>query len=356
MTETAGLLTLIAESALRDDVDRAAAAAGVRAAHLDSSTPPTRKVWSAAAAVALDVEAARRCADAGLPRRPALFVCSLGEFDAITMQTAISVGAQNVLTLPDQADTLVRGIADARVPTARLGGRGTTVAVIGGRGGAGASVFAAALALHVSEPLLMDLDPCGGGIDLLLGAENTPGLRWPDLAVQSGRLSWEAVRSALPRHGEVTVLSAARHSHEMPAGAVTAVLEASRRHGITAVCDLPRLLTDPVTVAIDDADLVVVVTTCDVRGCAATVAMAPVVSAVNPNVGLVVRGPAPGGLRAAEIAELTGLPLLAAMRPEPLVTERLEHGGLRVRARSPLAAAARRVATVLADHTVEKAA
>ncbi|GFG55934.1 hypothetical protein MMUR_00700 [Mycolicibacterium murale] len=71
----------------------------------------------------------------------------------------------------------------------------------------------------------------------------------------------------------------------MPA-AVAAVL--ARDATATAVCDLPRSISDPVATALDDADLVVVVTTCDVR--AATVAMAPAISAVNPNVGLVVRG------------------------------------------------------------------
>jgi hypothetical protein len=70
---------------------------------------------------------------------------------------------------------------------------------------------------------------------------------------------------------------------------------------------------------------------------------------VNPNVGLVVRGPAPGGLRAREVAEVAGVPLLAAMRPEPMLARQLEQGGVRLRRRSPLAAAAHRVLAVL-DH------
>ncbi len=356
MTDTAALLTLLTDTSLRDDVERAAAAAGVvRAAHLDPSRPPLRAVWSAAAAVVLDREAATGCTCAGLPRRPAVFVCGLTEPDAATLQVAISIGAQSVLLLPEQTEVLVRAIADARLPAAHPDS-GVTVAVIPGRGGAGASVFAAALAHCFPRALLVDLDPWSGGADLLLGAEHTTGLRWPELAVQSGRLSWPAVHAALPSIGDITVLSGARRSHDVPAGAVAAVLGAGRRDGVTAVCDLPRIISDPVATALDDADLVVVVTTCDVRACAATVAMAPAISAVNPNVGLVVRGPAPGGLRAAEIAELTGLPLLADMRPEPLIAEKLEHGGLRLRARSPLAAAAGRVAALLPNRGVGKAA
>ena len=321
-----------------------AAAAGVRAVHLDPDTMPTRKVWSAAAAVVVDAAAARRCADAGLPRRTAVFLGTLGEADPLTLQAAIAVGAQEVLTLPTRADDLVRGIADRSGPS---GGRGVTAAVVAGRGGAGASLFAAAVAYHLTTPLLVDLDPWGGGIDLLLGAENVAGLRWPELTVQGGRLNWPAVEAALPEHRGVAVLSGTRAGHELAAGAVAAVLDASRRAGVTTVCDVPRRLTDAACTALDEADLVVLITTCDVRSCAATAAMAPTLTAINPNVGLVIRGPAPGGLRPGEIADLTKLPLLAAMRPQPLIAEHLERGGLRMRARSPLAVAAGRVAGLL---------
>lgn len=349
MTTSAGLLALIAESALRDEVDRVAAAAGVRAVHLDPAQVPTRKTWLAAAAIVLDAGAARQCAAAGLPRRPAVFVCCAGEPGPATLQDAISVGAQDVLAIPERAHELVRGVG-AVGDTA--GGAGPTVAVVAGRGGAGASLFAAALArelaVDVGGTLLVDVDPWGGGLDLLLGGERLPGLRWPDLAVQGGRLSWSEVRDALPNHQGIAVLSATRTGQELAAGAVDAVLDASRRGGVPAVCDLPRRLTDAVCIALEAADLVVLVTQCDVRSCAATAAMLPALTSVNPNVGLVVRGPSPGGLRPADVAELAKIPLLVAMRPEPLIAEKLEHAGLRLRRRSPLAVAARRVAAVLA--------
>jgi secretion/DNA translocation related CpaE-like protein len=352
VTSTGGLLALIAETALREEVDRVAAAAGVRAIHLDPAALPTRKVWSAAAAVVVDARAARQCAEAGLPRRNTLFLCTTGEPDAVTLQAAIAVGAQDVLRMPTRAEDLVRGISDGG-DTGR--GRGATAAVVAGRGGAGASVFAAAVAYQLTAPLLVDLDSWSGGIDLLLGAENVAGLRWPELTVQGGRLHWPAVRAALPEHRGVAVLSGARTGHELSAPAVAAVLDASRRAGVATVCDLPRRLTDAVRTALDDADLVLLLTTCDVRSCAATAAMAPVLTAINPNVGLVIRGPAPGGLRPGEIADLTKLPLLAAMRPQPLIAERLERGGLQMRSRSPLAVAAGRVAGLLGRPSVADA-
>ena len=93
-----------------------------------------------------------------------------------------------------------------------------------------------------------------------------------------------------------------------------AVVDAGRRGGVTVVCDLPRRLTDATQAALDSADLVVLVSRCDVRACAATATIAPVLASINPNLGLVVRGPSPGGLRAAEVADIAGLPLLASMR------------------------------------------
>jgi len=113
------------------------------------------------------------------------------------------------------------------------------------------------------------------------------------------------------------------------------------------VGDLRRRLTDATQTALDTADLVVVVSPCDVRACAATATIAPVLATINPNLGLVVRGPSPGGLRAAEVADIAGLPLLASMRAQPRLAEQLEHDGLRLRSRSAIAAAARRVLAVL---------
>ena len=159
-----------------------------------------------------------------------------------------------------------------------------------------------------------------------------------------------ALRQALPQRDGLSVLSCARGVNDIEPGPLAAVIDAGRRGGATVVCDLPRRLTRAVEIAADAADLVVLVTSADVRACAATTAVAAALNAINPNVGLVVRGPSPGGLRSADVARIAGLPLLAAMRPQPGLAENMERGGLRIRHRSPLATAARRVLTVLAQH------
>jgi secretion/DNA translocation related CpaE-like protein len=342
---------MLSDPQLRDELDRVAAAVGVRVVHAglnpSAASPVSRKTWSAAAALVLDEAAADRCGRASLPRRGHVSVLTATEADTATWVAAISVGARHVLQLPEQESELVRELAEAAEAARDDSPRGRVVAVVGGCGGAGASLFAVALAQAATDALLVDLDPWGGGIDLLIGGEATPGLRWPDLALEGGRLNWPAVREALPRHRGVSLLSGTRSGYEVDAGPVDAVVDAGRRGGVTVVCDLPRRLTDAAQIALDAADLVVLVSRCDVRACAATSAFAPVLATVNPNLGLVVRGPSPGGLRAAEVAEIAGLPLLASVRAQPRLAEQLEHGGLRLGHRSPLASAAARVLAVL---------
>ncbi|OBK46961.1 hypothetical protein A5655_08205 [Mycobacterium sp. 1081908.1] len=343
---SSGVLAVLAGPELRDELDRVAAAVGVRVVHAGGSAVG-RKAWSAAAAVVLDEAAADRCGRAALPRRAHVSVVTIAEPATSTWSAAVAIGADHVLKLPDNERELIRELAEAGEAARDDGPGGEVVAVIGGCGGAGASVLAVAVAQAAGDALLVDLDPWGGGIDLLVGGEGTPGVRWPDLALQGGRLNWPAVREALPRHGGISVLSGTRRGYELGGAAVDAVVDAGRRGGVTVVCDLPRRLTDATHAALDAADLVVVVARCDVRACAATAALGPVLAAINPNLGLVVRGPSPGGLRAAEVAEVTGLPLLASIRAEPQLVRQLERGGLRLGRRGPLTAAARRVLAAL---------
>lgn len=354
MRSTSGVLCVVDDPSLRDGVDRVAAAAGVRVVYSTGPRAASRREWSAAAAVILDEAAVRRSAASGMPRRPRVILLVGAEPPQETWRAAISIGAQDALRLPDQEAQLVELLSDA-ADSGEMA-RGSTVAVISGRGGAGASMFSAALAIAAADTLLVDVDPWSGGVDLLFGLEGQPGLRWPDVSVQRGRLSLAAVRGALPCHRGVGVLSGARHEADITGASLLAIVDAGRRGGVTVVCDVPRRLTEAAETALDAADLVVLVVACDVRSCAAASAMAPALSSINPNVGLVVRGPSPGGLRASDVARTTGLPLLAAMRPEPNLPDRVERAGLRLRRRSPLFVTARRVLAVLGRHAASEAA
>lgn len=353
MTSTTPVVLIVmGDPDLAAATDRIAAAVGARAARAQS---PGRRAWLTAAAVVVDERGAQRCVAAGLPRRDSVVLVGAAAPSADSWAAAIDVGAQHVCVLPaDEAD-LVRSLAVASEAAPTSGRVGTVLAVAAGRGGGGSSVFSAALAACAGDALLVDLDPVGGGIDLLLGEESAPGLRWPELQLQSGRLSWVSLREVLPRRSGMSVLSGTRVFQEIDAGALASVVDAGRRGGATVVCDVPRHLTSAALRALDSADLVVVVTSCDVRAIAATTATLGALRAVNPAVGLVVRGPSPGGLDAKEVAQAAAVPLLAAMRPEPMLAQRLEREGLRLRRHSPLTRAARTVLDVVGRNRVRAA-
>ena len=120
-----------------------------------------------------------------LPRRGRVILVSRTEPQASEWEAAIAVGAQRVMTLPADEGDLVAALSEAAESRRDDGRRGAVVAVMAGRGGAGASLFATALAQTASDALLIDADPWGGGIDLVLGSESEPGLRWPDLALRA---------------------------------------------------------------------------------------------------------------------------------------------------------------------------
>ncbi len=353
MNAAPAILALVDDEVLNTDIDRVIAAAGLRIVR--STDPSSRRVWTSAAAVLVDSEAARRCAARGLPRRGRVVLISAEPPGPADWEAAVAVGAQQILTLPTDDRELMAVLADAADAGRDSGARGPVVAVVAGRGGGGASVFATAVAQAAAESLLIDGDPWGGGLDLVLGSETEPGLRWPDLSLAGGRVSYSALREALPRRGRVTVLSGSRvlsgdrSSNDIDVAPLGAVIDAGSRAGVTVVCDVARRPTAASEIALAAADLVVLVTPADVRSCAAAAATGQWVTAGNPNTGVVVRGPAPGGLRPVDVARIVGLPVLAAMRPQPGIDALLERGGLLLRPRSPLARAARTVLAVLSQ-------
>ncbi|MDH6284405.1 septum site-determining protein Ssd [Prescottella agglutinans] len=325
---------------------------------VESSASVGRIEWESADLVVVDAEAARACA-ARLPRRDRVVVVSDGAPTLADWQAATAVGADRVLGVPDDEAVLVTVFGERGT---RSVADGAVVVVTGGAGGAGASSLAAAVALEAGRPrdgratapwtLLVDADPLGGGLDLLLGIEGDPGLRWSGLAVEGGRVSADALRAALPARGSgLSVLACGRgragDDRPTPAAAA-AVVEAGRNAGGLVVCDVPRHPSAVGDVLLDAADLAVVVVPATVRGGLAAERVLAQVSERNPNQGIVIRGPAPGGLRGVDLADRLGVPLLAAVRPEPRIDAMLERGGLDLGRRSPLAAAARAVLDILA--------
>ena len=60
----------------------------------------------------------------------------------------------------------------------------------------------------------------------MVGTEDEPGLRWPDLALEHGRLDFAALRQALPRLDGLSVLSGVRAGNDIEPGPLAAVIDA----------------------------------------------------------------------------------------------------------------------------------
>ncbi|KAA0924060.1 MULTISPECIES: septum site-determining protein Ssd [unclassified Rhodococcus (in: high G+C Gram-positive bacteria)] len=331
---------------LREDVYRIAAAADcvVEEQNLLVGIGSARSMWDRPGTILVDFESAETALASGFSRRSGVILVTDAQPTLDDWRTATSLGAEHVIFLPQDEDALVRILGEpASVPS----GDGGVIAVVGARGGAGASTFAAALGLRSSRSdrraLLVEGDRYGSGLDLLLGWENAPGLRWSGLVVEGGRVSGDALHGALPSRGGLSVLALGRSEDRgvgLSAVAVAAVVDAGRAAGDLVVCDAPRHPSDVSDALYAAADLVVLVLPAELRAVTSAEAVAAQVVNRNANVGIVVRGPAPGGLRADDIAVALGLPLLTSMRAEPGLAERLERGGLVLGRRSPMAAAA----------------
>jgi hypothetical protein len=192
------------------------------------------------------------------------------------------------------------------VPRGEVVGVGIAVGVIGGSGGVGASTFAAVLA-WAARGTLVDLDPWGGGIDVLLGIEAVPGARWSGVRVGGGRLDPALLSAGLPRWAGVPVLAVDRSP---PAGGVGEVLAAVAELGCT-VLDLPRAPSPAREAALEECGLVVVLAHAGVRQLSAARA---VVSALpDVNVGTVLRR---GEVPLGDAVPLVGAALLGVL-PRP---------------------------------------
>lgn len=335
---------------LIDHLRRLSAAAGADL-QLGAGLADVRSVWADAALVLVGIDAvdAGLVNSAGLPRRGDVVLVACDN-DSSVWERAVVLGAEHVAVLPDAEMWLANKLGDAAEGPGR---QGAVVGVIGGRGGAGATVLSVALASTAADAgaavLLVDADPWGAGVDVTLGAEDLSGLRWPDLASASGRVRGAVLRSALPMVDGMSVLSWNRElAVEVPAEAMAAVLDGGRRSCDLVVLDLPRRVDDSTRAALDRCDRLFVLVPADVRAAASA---ARVVAAVGPlvaDVRLVVRGPAPTGLSAEVIAKALDLPLAGELRAERGLDCALDRGEVPGgRSRSPLAEVCRRLSADL---------
>lgn len=326
--QAAGPLVVTEDEGLAEHLLRICAAAGTEP-RLIRGAPPPRGLWEAAPLVLVGDDQARRCA--GLPRRTGVLLLGLDLDDPEVWVRAVQLGAEHVLFLPDAEGWLLDRIADA---AEGVGAAALTVAVLGGRGGAGASTLACALAVTAARTgrrtMLIDGDPLGGGLDILLGGEMAGGLRWPGLAGARGRVSGAELAKALPAMKRLTGLSCLSWDRgdtlTVPPGAMRSVLAAARRRGGLVVVDVARHLDPAAGQALEQSDLALLVVPAELRAVAAADRVAAAARMRLGDVRAVVRPVRPAGLRADVIAQGLRLRLAGELPPEPGLALDAERG------------------------------
>ncbi|MEU7023425.1 septum site-determining protein Ssd [Streptomyces sp. NPDC046203] len=310
-------LIVTEDLALLDDLLRLCAAAGAEP-EVFHAVPEPRSGWTRPPLVLVGDDAASRCR--GATRRPGVLLVGrdLGD-DPGKWRRAVEIGAESVLDLPRDESRLVDLLADA---AEGVGRPALTVGVLGGRGGAGASTLSCALALAAARTgrrtLLVDGDPLGGGLDVLLGGERAEGRRWPDFAASKGRVAGAALEESLPLVRGVRVLSWDRGDPvPVPPEAVRSVLAAARRRGGAVVVDLPRRIDATATEILAQLDLGLLIVPGELRAVAAAHRVARATGRVLRDLRVVVRGPYAPGLDERWIADALRLPLVGELPAEP---------------------------------------
>ncbi len=245
---------------------------------------------------------------------------------------AVELGAEHVVELPDGERWLLDAFRECAEGPVR---GGVVVPILGGSGGVGTSTLSANLAIVGSQSgarsLVIDADPWGGGIDLLLGAEEATGARWPDLREVSGHLPAGHLEASLPRVADVSILSCARDGSGADQGpsvdTMSAVLRSARRSHDLVLVDCPRVHDDLLSVVLEQSSNAILVVSDHVRSTAAAARRYAWLRPRVPKV-LLVQASSPRGVASEDISHALGAPFLANLPFVPSMTSRADDGEL----------------------------
>jgi secretion/DNA translocation related CpaE-like protein len=307
---SADTLLVTGDDLLRGEVERIVAAAGGTLRTVPDAVEAA-PFWDPAAAVLVGSDVTT------LPprRRAPTVLVGLDADGEGLWQLAAAIGAERVAVLPDAAAWLAAHLSRSRSPVAG----GLVLGISGGCGGAGATTaaiwLAQAAARQGASVLLVDGDPRGGGLELALAAEDTPGLRWPDLAGASGSIDPGQLAESLPTAGGFSFLSwpgSRDGATAAETGTVAVVLEAARRGFELVVLDIGRGF-EPLRALAWDCDRLLLIVPAQLRAAVATARLLHDLPPVETS--LVVRGKPGAVLDGGLIADSVGLPL-SGMMPE----------------------------------------
>jgi secretion/DNA translocation related CpaE-like protein len=255
---------------------------------------------------------------------PRLVIATRNSASALPWQLAVQLHADRVFDLSIDEPLLINYFTEQSRSRARV------ISVLAGSGGAGASVTAAALAMSARtgghRSVLIDADPDSPGADLLLGLDQTPGLRWHHLSASSSPPPGEQLLSALPRSGDLAVITRDRSDRSiLDTALVSSTVNALRGVADLIVVDLPRGGPETRAQIAAISEVVFLVLTCDLRG--ATSARSTVASLrVDADVRILARRSSSDTLQPMDVADWLELPLAAVLPQESGISSAIDRG------------------------------
>lgn len=337
------VLVAVADPLLHPEVTTIVAATGRQ--RLDTTEPAeiTRHGHRASALI-IDPETARGLGASQL-RVPVFLVHP--EPGPVDWKLAMDIRAEEAFILPAQAPELLRALGRGEDPTEP---DAATVTVCGAVGGAGTSTLAAAIARDRGTCVLVDADPCSGGLDLLLGLEDSLGIRWSDLDFTRGQMAASELLKALPRAGDgPRVLTHSRGDlgrAEIAPEQLVGAIDCLRGHA-SVVIDSPAH-GEGFEVACEASDLIVVVVPAEVRAAVSAHALVGRLQAKRHRVIAVLRHRGWSGLDREDIEQLAKVEVVAEVATVARLHKKVETAGLPARLPATIARAAKKVGEALA--------
>lgn len=320
MTNLPAPLIATADEQLLDDGLRWCAAMGV-VPDLAVDLTAVRRGWRRASVVIVGHDLAGELARAALPRREHVLIVAPEPEECWSV--AVALGAVAVCS-PHEDDRIIDVLAAA------LDGRdeACVVSVVAGCGGAGASTLTVALGLAAHRrrlrPLVVDADPIGGGIELVMGAERAAGLRWDDFGATRGRVEAASLADVLPSHRGVSSLAWGSGARGLP-DSVPAVLDAATRGFDLVAVDVPRHLDIVGVEIVGRSVLTLVLVPEEIVAVAASRQVISRLRSCAPAIGLISVGRR-SGIGAGAVAEALEMPVLARIRPDRSLPGAIDRG------------------------------